>query len=327
MVTRTLSVPRAGLGDLRAGGAWTRRQSLKNALLRVLIACALGVADRLPETWLVRLGRDIGRAAHALLPEQRDRARRRIRAALPEADARALTRQCFASAGESLAVTLLLRRPRTRALDFVRVGADARAALESALAAGRGAVVVAAHLGPFELIPAAVSELGLRPAVVVRESYDPALDPVVDAHRVARGISVIHRGAPNAGVQVVRALRDGRPVGILPDLGGRVAACDALFLGASVPFPVGPARLAARLGAPLLALTLERRTGGETYELRANALEGQGTVVEVTQRVAGALQAAIFACPTEWLWMARVPPAGRSRRHENAGLQKNPGTR
>jgi lauroyl/myristoyl acyltransferase len=92
--------------------------------------------------------------------------------------------------------------------------------------------------------------------VVVRESYDPRLDPLVDSHRHQRGVEVIHRGRPGAAFRIVRVLRQGRPVGFLSDLGGRVARAPTHFLGWVVDMPIGPTFIAVRTRAPLLVGTL-----------------------------------------------------------------------
>jgi KDO2-lipid IV(A) lauroyltransferase len=180
--------------------------------------------------------------------------------------------------------------------------------LDRALASGRGAIVVSAHIGPFETIPAVLVEHGFSPSIVVRESYDAELDRVADAHRRARGVGVIHRGDDHAALRVARALRNGRPVGILPDVGSRgVATTRARFLGRAVAFPVGVERLATRLQCPVLLGTLARPADGLTwFELRLEALDGEmGEAGEsLTQRVAGALTWAILRCPEHWLWMA-----------------------
>jgi lauroyl/myristoyl acyltransferase len=91
-------------------------------------------------------------------------------------------------------------------------------------------------------------------------------------------------------------------------------------LGAEVGFPVGPARLARRLDVPLLALTLRRISGEPRYELFSQPIAAGEDRSEdsLTQCVADALAGAVREQPESWLWMA-----GK----QNAGLQKNQGTR
>jgi Kdo2-lipid IVA lauroyltransferase/acyltransferase len=266
----------------------------------------LKVADRLPRAMLRRIGLGLGFAYGLLAPNARAKAIARIRQALPKADAPRLARASFEAIGSTLAECLLLRRPSTRALDRVRVSAAERRILTDALAEGKGALFVSAHIGPFELIPAAIVELGFPATIVVRESYDPRLDPLIDAHRLARGIEVIHRGRPGASRAILRALRRGRPVGLLPDLGARVPSAWAPFLEAKAYLPTGPARLAARIGCPVVVGTLEPRDalpGEAPYRLRLERLGASSDPERLHAAIASALAERISAAPAEWPWI------------------------
>lgn len=292
--------------DVREGGKWRPLQRAKNALIRYAIGAALACGDRMPPRVLLRLGRVIGSLACLLLQRARATALDNVRRVLPDVDARAHVARVFANAGENLGRCLLLRRRSFRALDAVAITGASWTIFREALDEGRGVVFVSAHLGPFELLPAAIRELGVRPAVVVRESYDPGLDSVVDAHRIARDLDVIHRGHPGAAAKIIRALRAGRPVGFLPDLGGRVLSHPSVFLGQKVAFPVGPQRIARRMGCPLLIgalgpTTTEQR---EPFAIQIERIDVRGTEEEVTHRVADSLTRSIARLSEHWLWMA-----------------------
>ena len=285
---------------MSAPADWGPRQRLKNALIRGAVVALLAVADRLPPRLLFAACRSVGRLLPWLAPGLARSARERARRSLPEAEAQRVARECFVNAGTSLAVTLLLRRPGARASSWVVIDDDARRELRRA----GGAVVVSAPLGPFELVAPAVAELGLSPAVVVRESYDPALDSHVDAHRVAHGVAVIHRGRPGAAIRIVRALRSGQLVGVLPDLPTRVPSVSVEFLKQPHAMPAGPARLARAAGVPVLVCALEPLPGGRAFRLDVRRLaDGDDCATRMTQRVADALSVAILRAPGWWLWM------------------------
>lgn len=287
--------------DVRVGGRWRAGQRLKNHAIRLCVAALLSVADRLPERALFAVCRGLGRLARRLFPALERRARARASRVLAAGRAGTVARECFANLGESLAWTLLLRRPSVVARAAVHIDSDARRALSRA----GGALVVSAHLGPFEAIAPAVVELGLPAAIVVRESYDPALDALVDAHRLARGVEVIHRGDPGAGPRIVRALRNGKLVGVLPDLPARVESVPALFLGGVTSMPVGPARVAQRARVPLLICCLQPFVDRPGFRLDVSQIETAGITPEtLTQRVADAISDAISRAPAWWPWMA-----------------------
>ncbi len=301
---------RSAHSDRRSGGTWSHRQAAKNFFIAAAVRAALLIADRLPAPLLLVLGRLAGRAARRLMPTAGRTALARAEGRLPTQEGTRVARACFERAGESLAISALLRRPAVRAAEWVLVSTEGRAVLDRALARGRGAIVVSAHLGPFEMVAARVAELGVRPAIVVRESYDRRLDAWIDAHRRARGVDVIHRGSRHSGLQILRALRAGQPVGMLPDLGGRVPSVAARFLGDTLAFPVGPQLIAKRARCPILIGTLARRhrgSGGSAgcpFELLLSELPPDGTVATLTQRVADSLDKAILRSPEDWLWMA-----------------------
>jgi KDO2-lipid IV(A) lauroyltransferase len=297
--------------DRREGGTWTLGQWIKNTLIYWAVRSALYFADVLPARLLLALGRSVGQAAYTLLRRHRRTAERAIRGVLDETDPRRVTRACFVKVGENLAITLLLRRPEVRATDYVSISPDSRGMLSSALSRGRGTVFVSAHLGPFELVAAAVAELGYRPAVVVRESYDPRLNRLVDAHRVGRGIEVIHRGIPGAGRRIVRALRQGRPVGFLTDLGGRVKSSPTVLLGSVVNAPIGPSSIALGARCPLVVGTLRPR-GVESnrplgrppwFALDITRIDAPDEP-SLRQSVADELSRRIQGAREHWLWMA-----------------------
>lgn len=286
--------------DVRTGGRWRKGQALKNACIRGLVRVLLGIADVLPAGALIALGRALGRAAR-LSPRLDRVALANVRSSLGATNAETIVAACFANAGEVLSRTLLLRRSGARPSEFVELDAEHTARLEAALRPGRGALVLSAHFGPFEHIAAVVAERGITPAILVRESYDPALDHLVDAHRLRCQVEIVHRGTQPLGV--LAALRRGRPLGLLVDLAGRVATRPVAFLGQpDVEFPVGAATLRARLELPvLLALLVPRSNGG--FRLVFEDLSAEPA--DLTQRVATRLDAHIREYPEHWLWMAR----------------------
>jgi lauroyl/myristoyl acyltransferase len=308
------------LRDRRLGGVWTRRQTLKNFLIAGAVRLAFQATDLAPQAFLLSFGRTLGRLLRAISPGALERATEHAARCMPREKAAFVAQRCFDRAGQNLAISALLRRPNVRALDWVAIPTEAFDCLTGALREGRGAVFVGAHLGPFEFLAAAVSELGLRPAIVVRESYDPRLDPWIDRHRHSRGVDVIHRGAPGASIRIVRALRASQPVGFLPDLGGRVPQLAVNFLGRHVGFPVGPQRIAQRFGAPIVVGILRPLGDGAhavpshpQFALSLQRVDTAGTLLEVTQRVASALESEILNAPEDFPWMAPSLSGSSSR--------------
>ncbi len=141
--------------------------------------------------------------------------------------------------------------------------------LVAATAAGRGVVLLGAHLGSFEALRFAAGAGAPVPIRMVMHRGGhgalTALFEELDPHFAA---SVIALPATDGdGIALALTLREtlagGGVVGLLAD---RVAAGQAVmaadFLGAPAAFPLGPFRLAAATGAPVLlgfGLRLARR--------------------------------------------------------------------
>ncbi len=302
---------RADERDVRAGGRWTRPQALKNASIRALVMAALMVIDLMPARHLIRCCALLGLLAHAVCARLRVHAMTQVALALPEADPRATVRLSFRTAGTNLGLCLLLRRPSMIPSTVVSFAVEARHVLDTAVAEGRGCVVLSPHLGPYEYTAAVLAQLNYTPAVVVRESYDPKLNRTVDYHRRARGIEVIHRGRPEAPFALLRALRRRRPVGFLPDLPGRTAAVSVQVLGCETRYALGPERVARRTGAAVVMAWLEPvgqnhtcvRSTRPTFQLRMQRLQTGREEGSLLQRAADIASRAIRSSPEQCPWM------------------------
>lgn len=283
--------------DARHGEVWSRAQRLKNTLIYWILRAALAVADRVPEALLCVAGRGLGRIAWWLLPGARRIAIRNVARTLAGCAPAEIARASFVAAGQNLALSLLLRRPGTRVLDRVMVDAPTRALLHAALTRG-SAVFVSAHFGPFELIAPRVVALGFPASVVVRQSYDRRLDAVVDRHRQAHGVTVIHRGGARGAAAMRRALRGRTLLGLLVDLPGRgTRRTESMLFGRAGRLAAGPTVLGARMGVPVLVGVLKPRTH-DTYDLVVESLTS-----DAEHAIGRALEGAVRAAPEQWLWM------------------------
>ncbi|MFN7959886.1 MAG: lysophospholipid acyltransferase family protein [Thermoanaerobaculia bacterium] len=126
--------------------------------------------------------------------------------------------------------------------------------LEEAVASGKGAVLLTAHLGNWELGGVFLREKKLPVSVV----YVPDQSPTAEAFRgqLRRG-SEIHEIAidPKAelsSLPVLRALKEGRIVALQGDRDFNDRGEWVDFLGTPAPFPLGPFQLARITGAVLL---------------------------------------------------------------------------
>jgi lauroyl/myristoyl acyltransferase len=298
--------------DIRLGETWTPLQRLKNDLVWTLSTVALSAARRLPPRWLERLGYGVGLAAYTLAQTPRRIALaniERILCDLPPKARRALARRCFATLGRALGETVAVLRDAS-ALSPLPLTPAAAALFAETVESGRGVILASAHLGPWERVAASLVAAGVPLVALARESYDPRFSSLYERLRRAAGVRFIWRGAPQATVQIVRALRRRDVLGIPMDLRSRVPSVSVPFLGRDAPTATGPARIALRTRALVVVATAapSNTTGLAVSATRISAEDlrpdAQG-VRTLTARINEELSRRILALPDAWPWMHR----------------------
>jgi Kdo2-lipid IVA lauroyltransferase/acyltransferase len=223
-------------------------------------------------------------------------------------------RAAVAGAGRLVAeLPWLWLRPADRPLgDLVRwQGAEL---IEQALAQGRGLVMLTPHLGCFEVCGQALAErFGAQSPLTVmyRPARQPWLRQLVEASRARPGLATVP--AALAGVrQLIRALRRGDTVGLLPDqvppLGMGVWAA---FFGQPAYTMTLATRLVQQTGAALLLMWGERLPQGRGFVLRVSeparplpteAADGEALQVACARHINEAMEQLILQNPGQYLW-------------------------
>src|SRR5262249_58914700 len=122
--------------------------------------------------------------------------------------------------------------------------------LLTALAAGKGAMLVLPHLGGWEWAGRWVADRGHRITVVAEPIQPPELFEWFVEMRSALGMTVVALG-PNAGAVVARALRANEVVCLLADRDVAGGGVPGTVFGDKTTMPGGPATLMLRTGAPI----------------------------------------------------------------------------
>lgn len=223
-------------------------------------------------------------------------------------------REAVAHAGRMVAeAPWLWLRPHGQPLGDHAQWTPEVALIERALAEGRGLLLLTPHLGCFEVCAQAYAErFGDRQPMTAlyRPARQPWLREMQTYARERPGL----RTAPAAlsGVrQMLRALKKGETVGLLPD------QVPPQGMGVWAPFFGRPAytmtlatRLVQQSGAALLLMWGERLPGGQGWRLHvrpAPPLPTQGADEEALQRecatvVNRAMEQLIAECPQQYLW-------------------------
>lgn len=171
------------------------------------------------------------------------------------------------------------------------------------LDSGKGIVFLTPHLGCFELTAQQVS-LRQELTVMYRPPRKSALKPLVEGARARQNM---HLAPANlSGVRMlVKALRGGQPVGVLPDqVPQEGEGVWAPFFGRPAYTMTLPAKLAQLGKADILLTYAERLPHGRGYVIRFVPFEGElsGTAAEQASAINRAMEQLIERCPSQYFW-------------------------
>jgi KDO2-lipid IV(A) lauroyltransferase len=207
-----------------------------------------------------------------------------------------------------LDILWMARRDREQILRHVDVTGGEH--VEAARARGRGALLVTAHAGNWELHGVAHGFLFGAIGVVARPLDNPALDARLCDFRRRPGNTVIYK--QRALPQVLRLLRDNRAVAILVDQ--NVQPGDGVFVdffGRKAATTTVAAALALKTGCALIPTHTELGDDGR-YALAYEApleLPASGDRTRdlqlITQRLTTAIEGWVRQRPEQWLWLHR----------------------
>jgi len=170
--------------------------------------------------------------------------------------------------------------------------------VEEASARGRGAVVALGHFGNWDMAGKIATAHGYELTTVMAPLGGRQITDLLAWARERNRIQVFT--PENAARGLVRALHANRLVGILCDIPGAGPTVTVQFCGGPVEFSAVPARLARRVGTPLLPVDCERV--GHSYRVEVHPpvpVEGAADAA-VMQAVAAAIEPAVRRRPAQW---------------------------
>ena len=193
------------------------------------------------------------------------------------------------------------------AANLVRV--DNPGVLREARSEGHGVIVCSLHVGGMDLIAAGMKQHGEALHVVADDTTYGRLYDHLSAVRATQNIFVI--GWRNLR-GLYRVLRANGNLALFCDGGYRRGDVPVELCGEATTFPIGPATLAAKTGAPLLPVWC-RRTSDDRFDARGLPfIRCDGTepaqLYRATQAVADALGRVIAEDPGQWYMFRPVWP-------------------
>jgi Kdo2-lipid IVA lauroyltransferase/acyltransferase len=277
----------------------------------VLLRFVIAALDVFSYDLARRIGKLIGRIMYALDGKHRKIAVKNIERAegMPkrEKDVHRLVRRVYEHFAVGAIETLLIPRMMSRGdLDRI-VKLENFHLLDEALAKGKGAIVVLAHMGNWEVGGLAVSRKGYDLSSIARPIENPFLDAYVNRLRKSTGQEIIpkHRAVRS----MAESLKANKILAILADQNARKNGIFVPFFGRPASTVRSPALMALKYGAPILAVNLFRSGRNEyvcimTPEIPIpRGLDREKTIEKITADVTARLEGFIRDHPEQWMWL------------------------
>jgi len=264
----------------------------------------------IPARWGHRMGAGLGAAMRWLSPRHYRIVMTNLRLAFggekSDPELAAIAAGCYRHLGKCLME--FVRLPAMRAQEIRRVTCyQGREHLDAALSAGKGVILLTAHLGNWEMVGARIAADGYPLNVVARAQRDDRLTEYIRRTREVAGMRVLHR--EESVRACLKALRNNELVGILLDQNAGDEGIFVEFLGHLASTAPGAAAFALRTGAAVVP-TFGRRNLDDTHTIffgepvpliRTGDLKQD--ILANTARYTSIIEQHIRAQPEQWFWL------------------------
>lgn len=278
------------------------------------VSLLTGLVRCLPHRLAVAFGGLLGRLLWALSWRKVDRCEVRCVAALGVGVtvARSIVRRSFENLGRSAAEFVRLDRMMPGLRETMAIEGSEH--LDRALARGRGALLMAAHIGNWELAGARMVLEGypVVPLYTPQRNRGGINDLIQRQRTVVAGMRMIP--SEGAGLrEAFRTLKRGGIVGFLQDLDARAEGVPVPFLGLPASAADGIVKLHVKFGAPVVPILYFRRPDGLRHTIVIQEIlsdrpdpDGRpfGTDMAKSLRMChNVLEDWVRTYPDQWLWL------------------------
>ena len=271
---------------------------------------ALGL---LPRRAAIAVGQGIASLIRRLIPRLRRHAQANLQLAFPELDKPSrerIEKGAFQNLGRALAETANFPKLNRQNIETI-VEYEGLENYHSAVAQGRGVILLTGHLGAWELSVFAHSIYGYPMSFLARRIDNPLVEQLAETNRSRFGNrSIDKKGSLR---EVLKTLKSGGVVGILADLNSaREEGVFIDFFGKQACATAGIATLALRTGAVVLPGYIIWDEAKKLHRLcfeppltTINTGNQKEDVILNTQQYAKVIENVIRRFPDQWLWIHR----------------------
>jgi len=208
---------------------------------------------------------------------------------------------------------------------------EGRENLEQALALGKGAIAVSAHLGTFTLIGAKLNASGFPNTWILGAQTHPRIAQVWRWMTEKAGSDAIIIDSPISFHRaILRVLRKGELVIFVCDENQKRGGVLVEFLGRGMALPVGPAVYHLKTGAPILPMFNLRQEGRGHKVIIDSPLkitlsgDEERDVFTIVKQIAHVIESYIKKYPGQWSWISKRRIRTRTRRKTFLEGETNP---
>jgi KDO2-lipid IV(A) lauroyltransferase len=217
-----------------------------------------------------------------------------------------LVRRSFQNIGKNLMEFMQLPRMSPETLHQL-VTLEGREHIDKALAQGRGAIILTAHFGNWELLGASLLAHGYTIRGITRQLRSKRLEAIVSSYREKVGWQGIDRD--RAVREVLRCLNRNELIAILADVDTHTRGIFVDFFGKPAYTPYSPVAFALKTGAAILPTFIVRQPDNSHRAIIEAPLplqqsgEKEEDLLVNTQQFTKVIESYIRRYPEQWIWM------------------------
>lgn len=254
----------------------------------------------------------LGNLAYLLMTKRREVALNNLRRALGdekgEGELARIARKVFINIARTLVE--FARQPVLKKEKILEmIDAEGAEFLEQVNHEGNGAMLVAGHLGNWELFGGWAAALGYPVDFLVGQQHNMKVDELMNSFRRALGVGIIPIGVSSR--HVIKSLRANRMVAVVNDQHSATGAVVVNFFGRPAASHKGPAAFAVKMDCPLLTGALIRKGYARHHAIVLPPIQPPKTgdeekdILIMTQKFTDCLEAFIRQYPEQWMWTHR----------------------
>lgn len=265
----------------------------------------------LPYRGVLLLGNNIGKLYYYIAGRQRKRALRQIQECLglSVTAAEKTIRSLFRNLGKTFLEVLYIPALTPEKMQgYVTI--ENRHYLDEATKGGQGVVLLAAHIGNWEWMGAALAMAGFPVASVIKTQPNEQHTKLLNEYREMTGIKIFTRGTTEV-ISAARALKQGMLIGLLADQDAGPNGLFIEFLGKMSATPTGPTIFAKKFSVPVVPVFIVRKPKGGHRIIMHEPLYYKDTgqtdadIYNFTVRMTNIIEETIRQYPDEWVWFQK----------------------